>query len=570
VCPSGVSHQPLPSRRLLHSYQPSDWSRPLSAQRCDLQKYHPRDNCRVTQYRAKRGSHSCRAGQRQPRYSALQGDRLISAAAAGRLRPVEELLEAGAPPNHREGLAGHTALHKAALKGSALVAQVLLEATAAVDCRSAAGETPLHLACKEGHTQVVATLLQAGARTEAADAKGATALFRAAEHGHADAARLLVVTGGASIEHATPDRGTPLDAACSAPCTPGRVAAAVVLVELGAVAAPRHLAFACRHGREGLARLLLRADVPAGAPSGDELLTPLHFAALHNHAPVVTLLLQSGAKMEAVGREGTTALDAACTGGCAAAAAVLLDWGAEARGAQLRAACERGHVAIAQLLLRHRVPPDAPSKEGAQETPLHIAAGAGSDAIVRLLLAGGAAVDPPSRAGDTPLGLACARGHTVVAARLLGSGAAPAPAHLLAACEGGHVPAAKLLLERGVPAGCAAATTLLTPLHLAAQRGSKELARLLLQHGAPVGAAAADGATALHLAVLAYHDARGSGLVAGLMKLLGSRARAELETVDLLVAAGAPLAAENKAGKTPAQLTESATIRQALLKGGAK
>jgi hypothetical protein len=65
----------------------------------------------------------------------------------------------------------------------------------------------------------------------------------------------------------------------------------------------------------------------------------------------------------------------------------------------------------------------AADDESPWSTPLHWAAQSGSTAVVRLLLARGAARQVRDQDGKTPLDLAAARGHEGVVALLGGEGA---------------------------------------------------------------------------------------------------------------------------------------------------
>lgn len=89
----------------------------------------------------------------------------------------------------------------------------------------------------------------------------------------------------------------------------------------------------------------------------------------------------------------------------------------------LFAAIERGDAAAATAALDAGAKPGAPAPTG--EPPLVLAAAAGAQEIVALLLARGAPVDGAGGAGNTALMHAAARGHRSVVRLLLQRGADP-------------------------------------------------------------------------------------------------------------------------------------------------
>ena len=87
---------------------------------------------------------------------------LLDAARGGDAQAVLSLIEQGADVNASQG-DGMTALHWAAERGHARVADILLAADAAVDAETRIGSyTALHLAGRGGHGAVVRMLLAAG------------------------------------------------------------------------------------------------------------------------------------------------------------------------------------------------------------------------------------------------------------------------------------------------------------------------------------------------------------------------------------------------------------------------
>jgi ankyrin repeat protein len=105
------------------------------------------------------------------------------------------LLENGADPRMASKPAGFTPLHSAVADdaGSEVkdLVQMLIDAGADPNARSASGGTPLHTAGFTGNVPVTEMLLAAGADPEATDAKGLTPLDHARERSHPEVAAML-------------------------------------------------------------------------------------------------------------------------------------------------------------------------------------------------------------------------------------------------------------------------------------------------------------------------------------------------------------------------------------------
>lgn len=117
--------------------------------------------------------------------------------------------------------------------------------------------------------------------------------------------------------------------------------------------------------------------------------TPLHVASRKGHAAVVELLLRHGAVANLQDDEGNTALHGA---GAPDIAAIL-------------------------LTTAFKTNPNIPNRRG--QTPLHVAAAAGSVAVVDLLIHSGCQQDIVDDQGQTAFHVAAAHGHTAVALVLL-------------------------------------------------------------------------------------------------------------------------------------------------------
>ena len=87
-------------------------------------------------------------------------------------------------------------------------------------------------------------------------------------------------------------------------------------------------------------------------------------------------------------------------------------------GTPLFPAAQNGHTDICGLLLAHGAYVNEVHPE-TERTALHLAAGAGHEAVVEALLSWGAIVDPRDHAGWTPLHAACQEGHLACVLALL-------------------------------------------------------------------------------------------------------------------------------------------------------
>ena len=305
----------------------------------------------------------------------------------------------------------------------------------------------------------------------------------------------------------------------------------------------------------------------------------------------IAQLLDAGADINAAGANGETALHAAACAGHVAAAALLLERGAnvaaEMRQFQgwqpLHMAAANGHEAMVSLLLAHGA--DAGAWEHDHVTPMHYAAVFGRVEAVRALLDAGVPVNAPcSYCGATALHVAAANGCRDVATLLLerganvlavknshgqadhdqgdtplhslmaGNGDAPTLELLLAAgadasaCNDyGETPLHKVAFEGQTPAHLvprllaagarldAEAGGFRQPLHYAAFTGNLRAVEALLQHGADVNVADDwNGESPLHLAC------REAGAV-----------DRKLAAIKALLEAGADPKAANNDGRQP-------------------
>lgn len=120
---------------------------------------------------------------------------IADAAMNGDREAVKALLKKGLDVNEAQG-DGTTALHWAAIKGDAELAQMLIYAGANVRATTRLGAyTPLYLAAKGGYAAVVAALLAAGADAKAPTSNGTTPLMIASAAGDTRSMTSLIENG---------------------------------------------------------------------------------------------------------------------------------------------------------------------------------------------------------------------------------------------------------------------------------------------------------------------------------------------------------------------------------------
>lgn len=174
------------------------------------------------------------------------------------------------------------------------------------------------------------------------------------------------------------------------------------------------------HGRpEAVMTLLANGADPRLADS--EGRTALHGAALSVDPAVAALLLDAGAPVDAIDRDGWSPLGVACVNGNWRLARFLLEHGArcEPEAGQpvlLAAAGGEDDAAGVRLLLKHKARVDARGR--LNRSALHAACLAGNAEIVQVLLEAGADVNARDEQGVTPLLEAARAGSGAVLALL--------------------------------------------------------------------------------------------------------------------------------------------------------
>jgi ankyrin repeat protein len=120
---------------------------------------------------------------------------LMTAARTGRVDALRLLLARGATVNARERWKQQTALMWAAHEGNTEATRILLEAGAAIHDRSIFGWTPLLFAARQGQTGTIRALVAAGADVHGTLPDGTSALVTAVQGLNYEAAHVLLQLG---------------------------------------------------------------------------------------------------------------------------------------------------------------------------------------------------------------------------------------------------------------------------------------------------------------------------------------------------------------------------------------
>jgi ankyrin repeat protein len=323
---------------------------------------------------------------------------LMTAARTGRVEPVVLLLAKGVPLEAKDGR-GQTALMWAAAEGHADVVHLLVKTGADPKVRVKSGFTPMLFAARNGKIDVVKVLLKAGVDpNEAIETKGGrargmakngtSALLLAVENGHFELA-LFLVEGGANPNdlrsgdgplHALtwvrkPHRGDGEDG-MPAPRGSGRLTSLEFVREI------------VKRGAD--VNLALGKGASSGGGVSAEGATPFFLAARRADVAYMKLLVELGADPARANKDGATPLMTAAGLGTLAPTE--------------EAGTEEESIEAVQYLLSKGADVNAVDKNG--ETAMHGAAYKSLPKMAKLLAEGGAKIDVwnrKNRHGWTPV-----------------------------------------------------------------------------------------------------------------------------------------------------------------------
>jgi ankyrin repeat protein len=452
---------------------------------------------------------------------------LIDAVKAGDIESVRVLLKGKADVN--EALPdGTTALHWAAHSNQNELARLLIASGANANAANRYGVTPLTLAAANGNAALTEALLQAGADPKITAGEGETILMTAARAGSVGTIKVLVANG-ADVNAAEQWQG---QTALVYAALENHGDAVRALVELGADVDTRSKRLEFPDFVFKTAGMIYAVQ-PVGS------WTPLMYAARDGAIDAVRALADSGADLNLVDPDGTTALTLAIINGHFDTAVALLEKGADPNVADkngmtpLYAAVDMHTIqtvwgrpmplledatdpaGMVQALLEHGANPDVPLlrpiigrhtrntgdpslSEGT--TALARAAKSGDAKLMKLLIDGGA--NPHATQADlTTVAMIAASGG---GQRVYpGSASVSTPA-----TEEDSLEAIRLAVDAGVDLD-AFNVNGETALHRAAARGADSIVAYLAEQGAKLDMRDRRGRTPLDVALGAGGGRRG-------------------------------------------------------------
>uniref|UniRef100_A0A8C9TYN7 Ankyrin repeat domain 27 n=1 Tax=Scleropages formosus TaxID=113540 RepID=A0A8C9TYN7_SCLFO len=365
---------------------------------------------------------------------------------------------------------GYTPLHVAAVYGQSQLIDLLVSKGALVNATDYHALTPLHLSCQKGYQSVTLLLLHYKGSTNAQDNNGNTPLHLACMYGHEDCVKALVyydlhscyldiqndkgdtplhiaarwgyegiievlLENGANTALLNKAKNTPFQCALNAKVEKLLRAVADGDVEMiryllewldedvedeetGTQLQPEFCHPLCQCPRcEPLQKKFARLQTSGLGVncSTTDGFTPLHVAALHGHAALVSLLIRHGANINARNAQSATPLHLACQNSHVQVVTLLLECNAKVNkkdqygNTPLIHACLQGHLNTAGILLKSGASVNMSNQQG--NAPLHEAVKGSHLALAELLVKAGASVQLRNKRQRTPLDCALEMGE---------------------------------------------------------------------------------------------------------------------------------------------------------------
>ncbi|KAH3996839.1 hypothetical protein HBI38_155770 [Parastagonospora nodorum] len=237
--------------------------------------------------------------------------------------------------------------------------------------------------------------------------------------------------------------------------------------------------------------------------------TPLIYAAIGGHLPIVKLLLERGAAINKHNKRGYTPLYSAVEYRNKAVADHLLECHADARNQSLHSAVQRSFFDMVKPLLDAGA--DANRQDADGDLPIHLLSANSDTFMVKTLLEAGTEINHCGYKGRTPLHVACANTGATVVKILLQNKADPNPSNYIGksplgvACWRGNEVITQMLLDAGADLNHLDDESN-SALHYACRAGHEAIAKLLLEGGIEVYHVNKLGQTALFNACLGSHE----------------------------------------------------------------
>lgn len=377
--------------------------------------------------------------------------------------------DSGSASRHQSQEISTSPLYEAVWNNNLSLIKQLLDERHPIDCPDWDHYTPLHVAALLSHVDAVKLLIEAGANVDCEDRHG----------------------------------DTPLHILASLSTQPGRFDEMAYLrrskrrsADILEIRAEKDISYDPLLSQQApLIKLLIDSGASINS-TNKKGKTPLHVAVEDGQIRIVEYLLELGASANILA-EGSSPLMTAARNGNHHILTTLLDAGAygntthEYYGSAIQAAVTSGNLRTVELLVEYKA--DINAQGGEYGSAIQAAAGVGNLEIFKLLIQHGA--DPSvhgSHYGGV-LQIASAAGHSETVLFILNLEPPfwhdQLSASLQAACLRGDENVATILLDRGADvSGDSALHVGRTPLQIAAGEGSLEIVKLLLSRGAEVNA----------------------------------------------------------------------------------